>query len=293
MTWEFQRAWWETCAWGKPLFVVAEREGEIVAIAPFIADRRSVSLVGDQEADWQDFVGDLSDDATVCAILEAICVAAPASAVFDLRNLPAGRVRQLDAAAAALGLEGTYSVLQATTPLLEVAARPAKVAAMVAHKASREDRWFRKNGQLEVEFFQDGEAILPHLDAFIQQNIERWSDASAGYSPFSEPTVQEFVHRLTRLMSTTGWLRFGRLLWNGRPIAYDYNFSYAGRFSMWRASWAIDLAARSPGAVMTRHVLQSAIDEGVALVDWGPGRTPYKFETATHTEEMSWWGTSR
>jgi CelD/BcsL family acetyltransferase involved in cellulose biosynthesis len=293
LTWEFQRAWWEAFAWGRPIFVVAERDGELVALAPFVADEHSICLVGDEEAEWLDFVGDLSDDATVVALVAAARKAAPASANFDLRNLPGWhpRLRQLEAAASALGLGDCYSLSKPTTPILNLAELPRESLAMAAQKALREDRWLRKNGELVVEQLRDADEILPHLDDFFDQHVARWADVEGGYSVFAEPESRVFVKHLTRLMSAPGWLRFTRLIWNGRTIAYDYNLCYRGRFHMWRSSFAADLARRSPGAVMTRYVVREAIDEGAAVLDWGPGDVPYKLETATRIENACWWGT--
>jgi CelD/BcsL family acetyltransferase involved in cellulose biosynthesis len=293
MTWEFQRAWCEAFPWGEPIFVAAERDGELVALAPFVADEHSICLAGDEDAEWLDFIGDLGDDATVVALLEGALAVAPSSANFDLRNLPGWhpRLRQLEAAAAALGLDRTYSLAKPTTPVLELGEAPGESTAMAGQKALREDRWLRKNGELVVEHLRDAEAILPHLDDFFEQHVARWAGVEGGYSVFSEPESRALVEHSTRLMSHPGWLRFSRLLWNGRVIAYDYNLCYRARFHMWRSSFAPDLARRSPGAVMTRYVVLAAIDEGATLLDWGPGDAPYKFETATRIENACWWGT--
>ena len=293
MTWEFQRAWWHAFGNDEPLFVVAERDGVPIALAPFVADRFSIWLVGHEQGDWLDFIGDVADDETVVALLETAREAAPPSAQFQLQRLPGWRprVRQLEAAAARLGVKKTYTVSKPMTPLVELAAHPETTAAAVERKADREDRWLRKNGDLVVEHLRDGEAIRPHLVPFFDQHVERWAGVEGGYSVFSEPLTRRFVERLTELMASTGWLRFTRLIWNGRTVAYDYNFSYAGRFYLWRGSFAIDFAHRSPGAVMVRHVLRAAIDEGAEIVDWGPGCTSYKMELATRTENVCWWGT--
>jgi CelD/BcsL family acetyltransferase involved in cellulose biosynthesis len=295
LTWEFQRAWRDAYGWGEPLVVVAERNGEVVALAPFVTDHRSICFGGEGQGDWLDFIGDVSDDSMVTALIQAARAAAPASAEFDLQAIPGWqpRLRQLEEAAARLGFAKTFTVTKPITPLLEVAALPNEAAAMAARKAAREDRWFRRQGELVVEQFRDGDEILPHLDSFFDQHVARWAGVEHGYSVFSETSARMLVKQLTRLMAKTGWLRFFRLLWNGRPIAYDYNFSYGNRFYMWRGTFAKDFAARSPGAVMVRHVVLAALEEGVDVIDWGPGRTPYKLELANRIENAHWWGVSR
>jgi len=292
LTWEFQRAWWDAFGYGEPLFVVVERGGEISALAPFYADEHSIGLLGEHEAEWLDFIGDVQDDETVAAVIAAARAAAPPSAQFELQRLPGWhpRLRQLEAAAERLG-EQTYTISEPMTPIVDLAAHPEETAAAARLKALREDRWLRRNGELVVEHLSDGEAILPHLDHFFDQHVARWDDVEHGWSRFRDPESRLFVEQLTRLMAATGWLRFTRLLWNGRPVAYDYNLFYGGRYHLWLGTFAIDFARRSPGAVMTRHVLLNAIEEGAELVDWGPGRLAYKLELATRLENVCWWGT--
>ena len=101
-------------------------------------------------------------------------------------------------------------------------------------------------------------------------------------------TPSRRVARIAKTMIRTGCA----VERNGRPVAYDYNLCYRGRWHMWRGSFAIDFAQRSPGAVMTRHVLLAAIEDGAEIVDWGPGPMSYKLDLATRVENVCWWGTS-
>src|SRR5437899_1128121 len=68
LTWQFQRAWWDTFAPGDLLLVAAEREGCIVALAPFYRDEWSICFVGNEVSEWLDFIG-APDDEVVYAIL--------------------------------------------------------------------------------------------------------------------------------------------------------------------------------------------------------------------------------
>src|SRR5438552_3754545 len=63
LTWEFQRAWWETLAGsGKLLLIAAERDERIVAVAPFYAKSYEIGLLGAGISEWLDFIGDARDD---------------------------------------------------------------------------------------------------------------------------------------------------------------------------------------------------------------------------------------
>ena len=52
LTWEYQRSWWEAFGYGDLLLLAAERDGEVVAIAPFYVDEGVVWFVGSGAADY-------------------------------------------------------------------------------------------------------------------------------------------------------------------------------------------------------------------------------------------------
>src|SRR5205814_6550112 len=87
--------------------------------------------------------------------------------------------------------------------------------------------------------------------------------------------------RLTKFAASTGWLRFTRVVWDGRPIAFHYGFCYCGRYFWNVSAFAIDLARRSPGQILLRHLLLAAIDEGAEMFDFGSGDQPFKLRCAT------------
>jgi CelD/BcsL family acetyltransferase involved in cellulose biosynthesis len=85
-------------------------------------------------------------------------------------------------------------------------------------------------------------------------------------------------------------LRFTRVDWNDRPIAFHFGFCHAGRFLWYKPSFAIDLARRSPGEVLLRHLLLAAAAEGATAFDFGLGNEAFKHRFATHTRRVRTWG---
>src|SRR5437660_954730 len=92
LTWEFQRAWWETLGThggGDLLLIAAERNGVPVALAPFFVDERMVFFVGTSfEFDYLDFIGDVADAGVAGALLSAARDAVPRLREFYLSFLP-------------------------------------------------------------------------------------------------------------------------------------------------------------------------------------------------------------
>src|SRR4029077_1134663 len=95
---------------------------------------------------------------------------------------------------------------------------------------------------------------------FFAQHISRWA-ATASPSLFNDETQRQFYRRLARTASDAGWLRFTRVEWQGRVIAFHFGFCYRGNFLWYKPTFAIDLAQRSPGEVLLRQLLLRAMAE--------------------------------
>src|SRR5215470_8356690 len=59
LKWETQRAWWETLGHGKLMLIAAERNGELLAIAPLFADEGMIFNICPDGV--LDFIGNVSD----------------------------------------------------------------------------------------------------------------------------------------------------------------------------------------------------------------------------------------
>lgn len=290
LTWEFQRAWWETLGTGKLLLIAAERNGQVVALAPFYANSYAIGFIGSGVSEWLDLIGDARDDDVVCALLAAAREHAPHPAEFDLNPVPAsrGRAAQLDEAARRLGMRRWMK--RAPVPLVDIAGHPETALAGTRKKSLvRHENFFRRSGSFEVEHLIDGGAIAPNLEAFFEQHNARWAGNEDGIV-FDDAGNRGFVERLTGLAAAAGWLRFTKVLGDGRPIAFHFGFCYRGRYSWWRPCFDIQLAHHSPGEVLLRQLLLAAIDEDVKLFDFGIGDMAYKLRFATEIDKACWWG---
>src|SRR5207248_2269378 len=141
------------------------------------------------------------------------------------------------------------------------------------------ERYFRREGELEVVHLRDPEAILPHLEEFFDQHVERRA-ATHQPSLFLDPKQRAYYRRVTETIGPTGWLRFTRVAWDGRAIAHHYGLCYRGRYLYGIPSFAIDLARHAPGNMLLRQLLLAAIDEGATSFDFGIGGEPDKYEYA-------------
>ena len=292
LTWQWQRAWWETLGRGDLLLIAAERDGQVV-LAPLYAHAGMVYFVGAGDADYLDLLGDAADPAVLAAILDTARSRVGGFLGFELEPIPeTSRTTQaLAEAADHLGMSCTDEWgTSAVAPLLKLGGQ-LEGGRAAANKQSlrRHELALRRAGSLEALHLREGTAILPHLEEFFEQHVARWA-ATPTPSFFGRPAVRAFYRRLTDLAAECGWLRFTRLDLNGRAIAFHFGFCYRGSYLWYKPSFAIDLAQRSPGEVLLRHLLLAALEEGAHTFDFGLGSEPFKFRFATQSNHVKKWG---
>ena len=96
-------------------------------------------------------------------------------------------------------------------------------------------------------------------------------NATPNPSLFVDPIQRDYYRDMVANIGPTGWLRFTRMEWNGRAIAFHFGLSYHGRFLFGIPSFDIEFQRHSPGEVLLRQLLLAAIEEGAAVFDFGPG----------------------
>lgn len=290
LTWHWQRAWWETFGSGELRLILAERDGRPVALAPLYTDDSMVFFVGSGNSDYLDFIGDIGEPEVLDALLGASRAGIAGFAGYQFFLVP-DRSRtgeRLNAAAARMGYK-CYRQRTWTAPAIDLAGESEAVQALLKKKSPwRYEKRLRREGDLLLIHASDAHNILPHLGDFFAQHERRW-DVKQESSQFRKPSMRDFYRRLTCMAGKTGWLRFTRMDWNGRPIAYHFGSCYRGRYLDYTASFDIEMAVYRPGAVLDRCLLMAAMEEGAHTFDYGLGDEDYKFRFATHVQKLSDW----
>jgi CelD/BcsL family acetyltransferase involved in cellulose biosynthesis len=290
LTWHWQRAWWDTFARGRLLLIAVECEGELRAIAPLFTDEGMIFFVGSGGSDYLDFVGDIREPNLLGLVLDAARASVPDFLGFRFYHVPdesrSGGL--LKAAGTRLNLhvfdEGDMNV-----PVFDFTMPANGPDATRKKSLQRHESFFRRDGTLKVLHLQNGAEIQPHLKEFFEQHIDRWK-GTASRSLFEDLEKQEFYQKLTEVAGDTGWLRFTRLDWNNKPIAFHFGTCYRGNYLWYKPSFAIDLARRSPGEVLLRQLLLAARDENARVFDFGLGDEKFKFRFANCVRTVRTWG---
>ncbi len=289
LTWQWQRNWWQHFGRGRLLLILAEQAGKPVALAPLFSDGGMVFNLCPE--DQLDFLGDIGDGPVLDALLETARQAVPGFVGFRFYFVPdesrtGGRLK---AAAARLGLE-CWDEGELPSPRLEVAGSAEALNSATRKKSLvRHENYFRREGRLTVSHLSDGEAILPHLPEFFEQHVAR-CEATSRRSLFCDAGQRRYYHEIACAIGPTGWLRFTRVEWNGRPIAFHFGLSYKRRYLLGIPSFDVELARRSPGEVLLRQILLEAMQEEARVFDFGIGGEAYKYRFANNESHLRTWG---
>ena len=290
LTWQSLRLWWDANRQNRTLaLITALRGGTPVAIAPlFIESGMAMNLCPVQAVD---FVGDISDPEILDALLRAARENVPDFVGFRFYHVPhtsttAARLRR---AATRFGLD-CFLEDEQPCPFIDIKGKAEAARACTQKKTPlRRERQLRRLGHLQVRHFRETEEVLEQLEDYFRLHVDRWKETPTP-SKFRTAEARERFRERTRSLGPQGWLRFSRLELDGEPIALDWGTCYQGRYKYGKPAHAAHLERYSPGAVLLRHVLLAAIEEGAHTFDFGFGGEDYKSRYATDIVRLQTWG---
>ena len=250
-----------------------------------------IYFVGSGGSDYLDFIGDTSDDGTIWELLSKAKDIVPVFLGFVFYHIrdDSRTGKQMLRIAEALGMR-CFNEGDLPAPAMDMGGGGSSALEASRKKSlRRHENFFRRNGRLEVQHATRETEILPWLDLFFQQHIDRWSSTDSP-SLFCDDANKSFYRQLATMGSKTGWLRFTRVSWNERPIAFHFGMCYHGRYLWYKPSFAIELAKKSPGEVLIRQLLLAAMAEGATEFDLGVGDEPFKRRFANRVQHVRTWG---
>jgi CelD/BcsL family acetyltransferase involved in cellulose biosynthesis len=283
---EWQQAWWGVFGRGRLLPVGIFQNEALVGFAPLFLDGGMIFFVGSGGSDYLDFIGTFGNVEVMASMLSTVYHTVPGCLGFRFYHVPDASPtgELLHAAAQRLGWD-CYDEGELAAPTAKFDQNSVE---LVRKKSLlRHQRYFEREGTLEVKRLRLSTDIIPRLDAFFDQHMERWSD-TPNPSLFTNQKQKDFYRQLAEL--NPSWLRFTEIDWNGRPIAFHFGFSYRGSYLWYKPTFAIDLARRSPGEVLIRQLLLEALEENVEEFDLGLGDETFKQRFANQVRMVHNWG---
>lgn len=281
LTWQWARA--VEVAYGesrRPWLLWLEDENRSLAgLAALAIDAsgREVSFLADTTADYCDFLSPPDfRERIVEAVLEQC---ANLDAHITLANLP-----QDSASAAALrqaaGRYGyhlferpAYRCAQVSLPFAEQ--REAFKASLRGKNRRRVINAMQRFSP-QLEHLHSWEQVANELPHFVQAHVARFV-AGGRTSNLAHPDRQRFLEELAKLLSDAGWLRMSCLRVDGRTVAWNYGFQFAGSWFWYQPALDPGFEKSSPGAYLLTQIITAACDDPtVTVVDLGLGTEIYK-----------------
>jgi CelD/BcsL family acetyltransferase involved in cellulose biosynthesis len=295
LTHEWVTCWWNHARKDRELLLLVARENDQYhGIAPLHLATRKVGLVtfkaveflGTGEADYTDFIINPVRKTEILRLFLSFLESIKSEwDVISLRNIPERsttytRLQPLLADA----LLQYRDLPEVICPTLKIASDE-RFAAECARKKSlkRHFNYFNRNGCLSFSKIEVPKDVIELLPEFFHQHMERRAIVGDA-SKFHDTQIQKFYKCLAEKLADRQWLHFSVVRFDGVPIAFHFGFEYFGKFVWYKPVFNIDYAAKSPGEVLIKFLLEDAIARKLDEFDFTIGNEAFKtrFANAEH-----------
>ncbi|MES9827626.1 MAG: GNAT family N-acetyltransferase [Candidatus Thiodiazotropha sp.] len=280
-TFEWFLSWYKTFAINNDLCLLVVYENEApIGFAPLVFSKnnnnKTIQLAGYSNADYLDFVTPTKKQDVINLIIEYLTYNINDWDQIILNNIPCESSTSMLIYEACKRLNLKYLKKNPINcPYLHIQGRHDEVNKLLnKYSNKRPFNYFRKQGDLKYQVLTKAET-QKHLTTFISQHIRRWATTSSP-SLFYNPLNKRFYDYLTEQLSDTGWLHFSVLELNETPISYHYGFDYDDKYYWYKPSFNVDYSTHSPGTLLIRYLIQTAMENERREFDFTIGNEPFK-----------------
>lgn len=290
-TYEFHASWWTAFgSTGQLRVLLAENRGTLVGIAPLMLTTRRVfgrakrvmQFIGARSFDYTDFIIDRTRTEVLTLLLGMLDTLDPPFDLLYLRDIPDGSITlpELRLFFAKRGKPSDVRVLyEAPSRIFNDPAEDRQLPNKKSLK--RHYNYFQRSGDLQCKHCVTGEEVMPHLESFFEQHVQRRA-ATDTPSAFVDERARVFFRELTRALTPKGWLLFSVVSFNRHPIAMHFGFEYGGRITWYKPAFDMAYAKHSPGEVLIKFLLEYALERKARELDFTIGAEPFKHRFANH-----------
>jgi len=281
-TYEWHRAFEATYSGGHRGYILCGNEGDdLVGIAPLcicsIRKKHVVRFFGYERADYCDFIYRSQRSDFIAEVFSFLRSNLSEWDRIELNNIPEGSPTHglvSDACALLHLFPSPGKKLPCPALLFKDKDRPCD-AVLKNKSLVRHHKYFSKQPDFCVSHSSSGEEISPHLGAFFDQHIARWS-TTAFPSLFLSRKHQEFYRNLVKELDATGWMLFTSLYSKGSPIAFHFGFVYHNKLIWYKPTFDILLSRHSPGDALLEELMRYAQRHDLNELDFTVGDEGYK-----------------
>ena len=281
--------WWRHYGERGELAVfVARRDGRLVGALPLCLLPRCgltvLTFIGDRDSVLADLLISADESPRVAAALVERALETGRDFV-DLYGLP-----QSNHLMDSLDPSRLHFIQRAEAPVLDLedtwdAVYTARTSSKARSLHRRRRRQLAELGRVETDVARNEEELARALeDAFVLHDL-RWDGRPDG-SRFTTETGKHFHRAAIRALAQSDVARIMTLKLNGRPIAFNYFFTFAGRMYGHRLAFDPAFGRVSPGLINTFDAIALATDEGATRIEFLGGPERYKVDLADRFEPM-------
>jgi CelD/BcsL family acetyltransferase involved in cellulose biosynthesis len=281
-TYQWHRALWEVHQKDYELFLLCVKEDEkLVGIAPLmrkIKDNIKILLfIGNYQADYSDFI---YQDGKLNILNEIINWLQYHRDTWDrlqLLNIPdyspsGSIILELSKNTGWPTLANTCAVC----PAWQFDERRNSIKEIINKKSlKRHYNYFKNLPGFEVLHLTSSEDILPYMEEYFQQHIER-RYVIGERSLFLEDDIKQFYLNLVAVFDKSNLLIFTIIKSQGKNIAFHLGYNYNKKFIWYKPSFDINLFKHYPGEVLLNELFQYAASSRCHEFDLTIGNEHFK-----------------
>jgi CelD/BcsL family acetyltransferase involved in cellulose biosynthesis len=281
-THEWFSSWYKTYSHKNKLCLLVVYDGSLaIGFAPLVIStddnkHKVIQLAGYSNADYLDFVTPTYKNIAIRLIFEFLVDNFSDWDRILLYNIPSKSTTSSHIMDACNRLNLPY--LQRNTircPYLQIEGHHSDIKKLInKYSNKRPLNYFSRQGELCYRVL-DKQDMDSHLPKFFSQHIQRWDDTPYP-SLFNDPLNQQLYANVVEQLETTDWLHFSVVELNGEPISYHYGFDYDKKYYWYKPSYNVNYSSHSPGTLLIRYLIESAMTHNRKELDFTIGDEPFK-----------------
>lgn len=288
---EWLTAWWRTWSEGRELRIYAAHvDGRLVGLLPTAWPHNSpgppppVVLLGDEHADYGAVLVAKDVPEAFAALAGAACRELPRRGSLLLRDIRSDSSHAAYLEHWARQVASKWCCIGAV-PCPRTMLSPERVQAIINKDSlRRHTRKLNALGEVSIQQLTEADEILPRLDAFFSQHVERWASTNSP-SLFRKEQNRALYRELTRELGGSGALLFTEISLDGVPVAFHFGFVSENDFIWYKPSFSVALSKVSPGEVMIRELFLWAAAQELQGFDFTRGGESFKQRFSDHERE--------
>jgi CelD/BcsL family acetyltransferase involved in cellulose biosynthesis len=313
LTWEWMFSWWITFKEGKDLLILtAEKDGQLIGIAPFYRTR--TIFFGMKPRVYIEFIGSTITSSEYLDIItlqgmELEAVYALLTALFDEKKFQWDVLHITDMREDSPSYKhclhffgennyDCYIYQTKTSPYILLPSTMDDYLKTLSGNMRRKLKVYMKNIRQEIDIklcrVTDKASLKDKFEEFKALHQLRWDKKIFdGETSGWEGKFLEFHARIQESLIDNGWLYFVYILSDGKMIAAQYSFCYAGKLNCYSSAFDPAMSDKNIGSVMQYLTVEDVIKDKFHELDFLSGSEEYKYYWTKITHPIAYFGVWR